>query len=95
MSHHCESRWWWTASDQHRAACKRLDIEDYRLHDARHTYAVRAIRGGAPFEFVARQLGHADTTMVVRVYGRFKPSEEEMRGWERIAAAQEARRGLG
>jgi integrase len=82
----------WTASDKHREACKALEIEDYQLKDSRHTYAVRAIRAGAPFEVVARQLGHADTTMVVKVYGRFKPSEQEMTEWERIAAAQDAAR---
>lgn len=82
----------WTASDKHREACQALEIEDYQLKDSRHTYAVRAIRAGAPFEVVARQLGHADTTMVVRVYGRFKPTEREMTEWERIAAVQDATR---
>ncbi len=82
----------WTASDVHRATCKRLEIEDYRLHDGRHTFAVRAIRAGASFEFVAQQLGHANTVMVVRVYGRFKPTEEEVRSWERIAALQDEQR---
>jgi integrase len=78
------------ATHKHRKACQALGIEDYRLKDSRHTYAVRAIRAGAPFEVVARQLGHVDTTMVVRVYGRFKPSEAEMTDWERIAAIQDS-----
>ncbi|MGH7483974.1 MAG: tyrosine-type recombinase/integrase [bacterium] len=82
----------WTASDKHRDACKVLEIEDYQLKDSRHTYAVRAIRAGAPFEVVAGQLGHADTTMVVKVYGRFKPTEQEMTQWERVAAIQDAQR---
>ena len=82
----------WTASDKHRDACLALEIEDYQLKDSRHTYAVRAIRAGAPFEVVARQLGHADISMAVKVYGRFKPSEQEMSEWERIASAQDASR---
>lgn len=82
----------WTASDKHREACQRLEIEDYQLKDSRHTYAVRAIRAGASFEVVARQLGHVDTTMVVKVYGRFKPTEQEMTDWERIATVQDAAR---
>jgi integrase len=53
---------------------------------------VRAIRGGAPFEVVAEQLGHADTTTVVRVYGRFRPTDAERTDWERIAALQDAER---
>jgi integrase len=84
----------WSASDAHRAACKALgdDFADYRMHDARHSYAVRAIRAGAPLEHVARQLGHADTQMVVKVYGRYKPNETERREWERIAALQDEER---
>jgi integrase len=80
----------WTASDRHREACKALEIEDYQLRDSRHTYAVRAIRAGASFEAVARQLGHADTSMVSRVYGRFVPTESERRAWHQVAAAQDA-----
>jgi hypothetical protein len=41
---------------------------------------------------VARQLGHVDTTMVARVYGRFKPDEREKREWHRVAAANDAKR---
>ncbi|HET7584655.1 MAG TPA: site-specific integrase [Gemmatimonadaceae bacterium] len=84
----------WRASDMHRDACKRLGegFEDYRLHDARHTYAVRAIKAGASLEHVAEQLGHADTQMVVKVYGRYRPSADERREWERIAAAQDVAR---
>jgi integrase len=82
----------WTASDKHRDACKALEIEDYQLKDSRHTYAVRAIRAGASFEVVAQQLGHADTTMTVRIYARHRPTEEERTAWERIAALQDAQR---
>jgi integrase len=85
----------WRSLDAHKEACKRVGIENYRQHDARHTYAVIAIRAGAPFEFVARQLGHADTTQVVKVYGRFRLSEHERRDWEAVAAAQEHRRKVG
>jgi integrase len=85
----------WTVSDKHRQACAHAGIENYQLRDARHTFAVRAIRCGAPFEVVAQNLGHADTTMVARVYGRFRPNAEEMRSWHRVAelrdAAKEAR----
>ncbi len=81
----------WTLSDKHREACKRLEIEDYQLRDARHTYAVRAVRAGAHFETVAQQLGHADTTMVVRVYGRFKPTSDELHNWHHVAKAQDAK----
>ena len=86
----------WSASDAHRDACKGLgaDFADYRMHDARHSYAVRAIRAGAPLEHVARQLGHADTQMVVKVYGRYKqPSTRETRVGANRGASR--RRGAG
>ena len=82
----------WTVSDKHREACAVLEIADYQLRDARHSYAVRAVRAGASFEVVAQQLGHADTTMVVRVYARFRPTDAERSGWERQAAIQDAAR---
>lgn len=82
----------WTASDKHREACQRLEIENYQLKDSRHSYAVRAIRAGASSEVVAQQLGHVDTTMAVKVYSRFRPTEQERIDWERIAAAQDAQR---
>ena len=81
----------WTVSDKHREACEALEIEDYQLRDSRHTFAVRAIRAGASFETVAQQLGHAATTMAIKVYARFKPTAEEMRDWHRIAEAQDRR----
>ena len=82
----------WIALDRHREACAALGIENYTQHDARHTYAVRAIRAGAPFEVVARQLGHGDTTQVIKVYGRYRPTADEFRKWESIAAAQDFER---
>ncbi len=48
---------------------------------------------GAPFELIARQLGHRDIAMVAKVYGRFKPDTEERDRWERIAAASESKNG--
>jgi hypothetical protein len=50
-------------------------------------------RAGAPFELIARQLGHRDVAMVAKVYGRFKPDTEERDRWERIARAREAEKG--
>lgn len=82
----------WTASDVHREACKALGgaFTGYRIHDARRSYAVRLVRVGAPMEVAAAQLGHASTAMVAKVYGRFKPAHDEVRKWERLAAARDA-----
>ena len=76
-----------TLARAHRRACKTLRIADYTQRDARHSYAVRAIRSGVPAEIVARPLGHANAVLVLKVYGRFAPNMHERDQWERIAAA--------
>ena len=53
------------------------EIEDYRSHDWRHTYAVQALRDGLAAQTVAHQLGHKDATMVLKVYGRFVPNRAD------------------
>lgn len=85
----------WRSRDAHNAACEKIGLTNYRQHDARHTYAVRAIKAGASFEHVALQLGHADTQMVVKVYGRFHPSQAERIAWEDRAAALDKARAKG
>ncbi len=90
----------WTASDYHRARLEALGLrgsgrDALRLHDARHHWAVRMIRAGTPIELVARQLGHVDGTLALRVYGRFVPRTEDRQRWESKATAMEKkRRGL-
>jgi integrase len=79
----------WTVSDKHREACLDLEIQNYQLRDSRHTFAVRAIRAGAPLEIVALQLGHANTVMVASVYGRFRPSSSEIKQWFDVAALKD------
>jgi integrase len=43
-------------------------------NQCRHTFASQAISSYVPLEWVARQLGHADTTMVKKHYGRWIPA---------------------
>jgi hypothetical protein len=72
--------------DVHRNRPVALGLPHHRVHDARHFYAIRAVRAGTPYELVARQLGHADVQMVARVYGRYAPRSDERDRWEMIAA---------
>jgi integrase len=60
------------------------------MRDARHTWAVRAARSGWPIEGVARQLGHVDGTLALKVYCRFVPQRVERDRWERMAAERDA-----
>jgi integrase len=82
----------------HKEAAASLVAEGYAVYagytprDARHTYAVRAIRAGVPAEVVGRQLGHKDGRMVTKVYGRFVPRQSERDYWERVATEREQRR---
>jgi len=46
--------------DMHTVRLKALRLAHHRVHDARHFYAVRAVRAATPYELVARQLGPPD-----------------------------------
>ena len=48
----------WEAGHMHHDRLRALGLAGYRLHDAGHHWAVRMARAGAPFELIARQLGH-------------------------------------
>ena len=82
----------WTVGDVHRERLHALALPHHRVHDARHFYAVRAVRAGTPYELVARQLGHADVQMVARVYGKYAPTSDDRDRWEKIAAKLDADR---
>jgi integrase len=61
----------------HQSTCVTLKIADYTLRDSRHSWAVRARRSGVSFEHIADQLGHVDTSLAHKVYGRFKRTIED------------------
>lgn len=64
----------------------------YTARDHRHTWAVRAVRSGWPIDAVARQMGHIDGTLVMKVYGRFLPQQGDRDRWEAMATARDAER---
>ena len=79
----------WKASDYHREQLRALGLPPLWLHDSRHHWAVENLRAGVPVELVARQLGHRDGTLVLKVYGRFIPHDVEWTYWrERLAERQ-------
>jgi integrase len=79
-------RWAWPYVER---AMKRVMPTELLFPDMNRWTAIKA---GASLEHVARQLGHADTQMVVKVYGRYRPSETERLEWERIAELQDSER---
>lgn len=55
------------------AALERAGLEGLRIHQIRHTVAVRMISAGRPIEEVAQYLGHSNTAITYRTYARFMP----------------------
>lgn len=60
----------------------------YTPHAARHSYAIRKMRANAELTLIANNLGHADTTEVQRLYGKYRPKITDIR---RAGQAQEGR----
>lgn len=50
-------------------------MEPFSLHTLRHTFATWHLAAGLSWDDVARACGHADTTMLHRIYGHMKPEE--------------------
>ena len=63
----CHTRYWesnvWRAF---KAATTQAKVEDFRLHDLRHTFATRLVQSGKDLYGVQRLLGHKDATMTQR-----------------------------
>lgn len=53
----------------------KLEMEPFSLHTLRHTFASWHLAAGASWDDVARMLGHADTTMLHRIYGHLTAEE--------------------
>jgi len=56
-------------------ACAAAGIEDFRVHDLRHTAASLAIASGANVKAVQRMLGHASAAMTLDVYAGLFPDD--------------------
>ncbi|BBI44006.1 Arm DNA-binding domain-containing protein [Pseudomonas syringae] len=56
-------------------AMKKAGVRYRRPYQTRHTYASMMLSAGEHPMWVAKQLGHADWTMIARVYGRWMPLE--------------------
>lgn len=63
--------------DHHRKAAKRLKLPHTTLHDWRHSYSIWSLRDGIAPTAIARQLGHKDTMLLHKIYGRFLPDDRD------------------
>lgn len=62
------------------SAMKRATVRVRRPYQTRHTYASMMLSAGEHPMWVAKQMGHADWTMIARVYGRWMPSADTQAG---------------
>ena len=64
---------------RHHAACVAVGVTDSTLHDWRHTYAVKQLERGWTAKLVSQMLGHADESLVHRVYGKRVVSDDAVK----------------
>lgn len=64
-----------TLSNWFTSHLKKAEIRHRGANQCRHTFASQMLSSYVPVEWVARQLGHADTTMVRKHYGRWIPRD--------------------
>ena len=63
-----------------RKALHRSNLPHRRMYETRHTFASWGLAAGESPEWVARSLGHTDTTMVFKTYGRYIPNLTRLDG---------------
>jgi integrase len=59
---------------------RRAQVRYRRPYQTRHTYASMMLSAGEHPMWVAKQMGHSDWAMIIRVYGKWMPSADEKAG---------------
>jgi site-specific recombinase XerC len=78
---------WYEARDLLRA--KGINVPaNYKPHSCRNTFAVRGLKAGRDPVLLASNLGHADTSELLRRYGKFRPKITDL-----VRADQRGRAG--
>ncbi len=70
-----------------RKALEKAGVRYRKPYQTRHTYASMMLSAGENVMYVAGQMGHADWSMLVKVYGRWIPSGALTQAGELVAAA--------
>ena len=55
------------------AILKRAELNHREFYQCRHTFATLLLQGGADWQYVADQMGHADLTMLQKHYWKWRP----------------------
>jgi integrase len=69
-----------------RKACRAAGVPPSTFHSLRHTYGTLSVKAGVPLAVIAERMGHADVTMILRLYGQVTKAMRD-RATEAIAAA--------
>lgn len=64
---------------------KKAGVRYRNPYQTRHTYASMMLSGGENIMWVASQMGHVDTEMVMRTYGKWIPNEESKKGYRTVS----------
>ncbi|RQS39803.1 Arm DNA-binding domain-containing protein [Burkholderia sp. Bp8990] len=73
-----------------RRIIRRARVMYRKPYQTRHTYASMMLSAGEHPMWVAKQMGHADWTMIARVYGRWMPDAESGAGGKAVAMFSDA-----
>lgn len=75
-------------------ACQSAQVRRRYAYQLRHTFATWALSAGENPSWIAKQMGHTDTTMLYRHYGKWMPQMDPKAGSRMLDAARpKARRG--
>lgn len=66
------------------SALKRAGVRYRRPYQMRHTYASMMLSAGEHPMWVAKQMGHKDWAMIIRVYGKWMPSADPGAGGKAV-----------
>lgn len=75
-------------------ACRKAKVRRRYVYQLRHTFATWALSSGENPAWIAKQMGHSDTAMLYRHYGKWMPQMDPKAGSRMLDAAKpKARRG--
>lgn len=64
-----------TVNRQFFKICAKAGIDDFTIHDLRHTHASLLLAAGEPLTNVSQRLGHANPSITAKLYAHFIPSQ--------------------
>lgn len=73
-------------------ACKEAKVRRRYVYQLRHTFATWALSSGENPAWIAKQMGHSDTSMLYRHYGKWMPQLDPKAGSRMLAKAGRGQR---